>query len=329
MSRFFARLASIVAAFSMVIAMPHQAEAWHCHRIGWGAPPIWGSYGMGGGFRHVGFGCHRGFFPSAGFFPAHGCFSTSIGFRPATCLSFGPRFYSCGPSFFCPPVITCYPPVQTSFFCPPVVYRSVSVPFFVQTRPSVTPAIILASRTSALGVQPSTVRSATVRSDTALTNASWLASAVELIDLMVEKGGVEEGLQACEQLIRVRENLPSEVWWRAAVLAAVSDREPREVAALIETAEKADGQFSARQLPGGSLRAYLRTANASTLDDTLNRFAKAALTNPNPTPQYRVLSAMLALDGQSERSRLFLAAATRTQSSADTTSITSLAALDR
>jgi hypothetical protein len=146
---------------------------------------------------------------------------------------------------------------------------------------------------------------------------------------MVQQGGVEEGLQACEQLIRVREGLPGEIYWRAAALAAISGRDAREVIALIDHAEKSGDRFSPRQLPGGSLRAYLARANITTLDESLNRFAAAAMSNHNPLPEYRVLSAMFALDSQPERARLFLAAANDSVSDPSTPSLASLASLER
>jgi hypothetical protein len=146
---------------------------------------------------------------------------------------------------------------------------------------------------------------------------------------MVQQGGVEEGLQACEQLIRVRDGLPSEIHWRAAALAAVSGRDAREVTALIDNAEKAGDRFNPRQLPGGSLRAYLAKANITTLDQSLNRLAETAMTSDNPSPEYRVLSAMFALDSQPERARLFLAAANDSIPAQSTASIASLASLER
>jgi len=147
---------------------------------------------------------------------------------------------------------------------------------------------------------------------------------------MVQQGGVEEGLQACEQLIRVRDGLPSEIYWRAAALAAVSGRDSHEILALIDNAEKAGDRFTSQQLPGGSLRAYLKMAKATTLDESLNRIAQAAMTNEDPSSDYRVLSAMFALDSQPDRARLFLAAASKSAPAQGTaTSLASLAALER
>jgi len=156
--------------------------------------------------------------------------------------------------------------------------------------------------------------------------ATWLTAAVELIDLMVEQGGVEEGLQACEQLIKVRDQLPSEIYWRAAALASLSGRDARQIVDFVDRAEKAGDRFDGQQFPGGSLRAYAKTAKGTTVDETLNRLAKAAMTSTNPAAEYRSLSAILTLDGQSSRARVFLAAATN-PSAATSTPVASLASL--
>ncbi len=340
MARWFVWITSVVAAIGTLIAMPGNAEAWHgCHPHSHGASPIWGSYGMGGGFRHAGWGGYCGMSFSTGYSPFQSCYTTSFRSYSPRCLSHVPSFYSsfygCNPgystSYYCPPIYPtyCFPHVYSSYYCPPVAYRPVVLPTIVFPRPRIAPVIFQATRIPICVSKPIVASRAVSSLAIASPRASWLTSAVELIDLMVEQGGIEEGLQACEQLIRVRDGLPSEIYWRAAALAAISGRESSVIVALIDDAEEAGDRFSARQFPGGSLRAYLRTANVATLDGTLNRLAKAALTSEDPTSDYRVLSAMFALDSQPDRARLFLAAAAKAAPETGTASLASLATLER
>ncbi len=200
----------------------------------------------------------------------------------------------------------------------------------VYPRPIVTPVTWRTTGIASRAAKPVIAAPRIVSRAPASSKESWLVSAVELIDLMVQQGGVEEGLQACEQLIRVREGLPSEVYWRAAALSAVSGRDTRQVVAFIDAAEKLGNPFKPRQLPGGSLRAYLARAHIVTLDESLNRLAKAAMANDDPSPEYRVLSAMFALDGQPERARLFFAAANESGSNEkNSVALASWVSLDR
>ncbi len=340
-ARWFVWISSFVVAIGTLITMPAKVQAWThgCHSHGFGGSPIWGSYGMGGGFRHAGYGnCGVSF--STGYSSFRSCYSPSFNFYSPGCLSYRPSFYtsfySCAPrysSYYCPPTFSsyCFPQVFSSYYCSPVVYRPVIATPVFYTRPVIAPVIFQAPRIPICVSKPVAHSTVTASRAIASPKATWLTSAVELIDLMVEQGGVEEGLQACEQLIRVRNQLPSAIYWRAAVLATVSGRESREIIAMIENAEKAGGRFNASQLPGGSLRAYLRTANAATLDQSLNRIAQTALASNDPSSDYRVLSAMFALDSQPDRARLFLAAANKpvTENPQGTASLAALAALER
>ncbi len=139
--------------------------------------------------------------------------------------------------------------------------------------------------------------------------ADWLETAVELIDMMVERGGAEEGLKACEQLIRVREGLPSEIYGRAAILAALADRDAATIAKYVDIAESKGFSFASGRGTNYSMQLYASLAKKRSLDNVLNRIAKSAMSSSNPQTHYRAIAALLAVDNQMERSQLFLTAA--------------------
>jgi hypothetical protein len=136
-------------------------------------------------------------------------------------------------------------------------------------------------------------------------NESWVVLAVEMIDSMAKQGGVSEGLASAEQLIRVKQGLPSEVYWRAAILASLAGRDSKQVSQYIDLAERAPGRFSPSLLPGGSLRGYVKRIPGQTLDKALDRHARTALTESRPTEAYRILATFLHQDGQSQRAEKF------------------------
>lgn len=160
--------------------------------------------------------------------------------------------------------------------------------------------------------QPRDVAKSPLNEPTPQANESWVVLAVEMIDSMAKQGGVNEGLASCEQLIRVKPGLPSEVYWRAAILASLAGRDSKQVSQYIDLAERAPGRFSPSLLPGGSLRGYVKRIPGQTLDKALDRHARTALIESRPTEAYRVLATFLHQDGQSQRAEKFAIAGKKT-----------------
>ncbi|MDZ4852968.1 MAG: hypothetical protein SGI77_27085 [Pirellulaceae bacterium] len=320
-------LAGLVLALAAMLSKPSDVQAWshHCHSFGHGGFSSWGAYGMGGGFRTSGFGNYGGSFYASSFAPSFGFANPRCLSYRSTFVNFTPSFYS---SFYAPSFYSSYycPPIYSSTYYPPIFYRPVNPTPVFYSVPRVSPIFGPLPRVPFCATsQPQQISTVAVPSK----QAPWLASAVELIDLMVQQGGVDEGLKACEHLIQVRDQLPSEIYWRAALLAAVSGREANQIVAFIDRAEKSGDRFSVRQLPGGSLRAYVKSTKNASIDDAMNRLAQSALKNAKPTAEYTALSALLALDGQPSRARVFLTAAANAKLPSDTTIVASLATLDR
>ena len=137
---------------------------------------------------------------------------------------------------------------------------------------------------------------------------TWQVLAMEIIDSMAMTGGVQEGLAACEQLVRVQEDLPAEAYWKAAILSSLAGRSEAEVAKWVAVAETKAATFRAHLLPGGSVRAYVQRLSGKSLDETLNRHAMAALQSEQPADSYRILAGLLKLDGQHQRANRFVTA---------------------
>lgn len=341
MSRVFTLVSSLVFFFGFAFGTPQQAEAWHgCYSFGHGSfghgtfgygghHSSWGGYGMGGGFRSVGFGGGYNSFYTPNYWSSPSCYTTSFSSYSPRCLSYGASFTNCASSYYSNYNSYSYPTCYSSYYSPyyysPVVYRPIQFSPVVFPRPCVPPIYYQVPQIPLCFSNPPVVP--TLVSTPA--RESWLSSAVELIDLMVQQGGVDQGLQACEQLISVRKQLPSEIYWRAAVLASLSGRDAQKIVAFVELAEKAGDRFEGHQLPGGSLREYAKRANGKTVEETLNRIAKSALTSDHPTAEYRSLSAMLTLDGQASRARVFLAAANNPSNLSQPKSVTKLASVNR
>ncbi len=250
----------------------------------------------------------------------------SAGWCPTTCWTpptFVYRSYSCYP-FYVPPVYSswsysgCYPTNWYSSYynvdtCATSSFVSNKLNLLRPTDEAVLPFQAVPGEKPVTAVSTlAAVRRANHAArlqETTQGQESWLVLAVELIDSMAQKGGVGEGLAACEQLINVRPKLSSEIYWRAAVLASLAGRDSKQVARYIELADRTGERFSPSILPGGSLRAYVARIPGQSFDNALNRHARTALTGDRPTEAYQVLAAFLKQDGQSQRAEKFALAA--------------------
>ncbi len=110
--------------------------------------------------------------------------------------------------------------------------------------------------------------------------------------------------------MNIRENLPSGVYLRAAVLAAADSQSSEIIVKYLSQAQAAGSKLSGSELPNGSIRAYLAKTPNKSLDTILNRIASQAMKIDKPSSELRALAGLLAMDGQTARSERFLKAAT-------------------
>jgi hypothetical protein len=328
MSRFsnVVLVASVIA--SSVVATP-KSQAWHPPGCGFGASYLstWGAYGMGGGFRHSGFGsCYSPSYMSfAAYQPRYVSFYRPIVCAPRfRCATYWPTTCWQTPTYFSS-FNACYPYSSPSYYgawsyssyYPTYSYGSYDNGFSYSSG--------FNNPTKFVSLKPTTSAPELPHIEpTARPNESWVVLAVEMIDSMAQKGGVNEGLSSCEQLIRVKQGLPAEVYWRAAVLASLAGRDSKQVAQYMDLAEQAPGRFSPSLLPGGSLRGYVKRIPGQSFDNALNRHARTALTDSQPMEAYRVLSRFLNLDGQSQRAEKFALAAKKALPATNTKTTTVL-----
>lgn len=341
MSRWLFVLA--VGAASALGISGGSAQAWHgFHRHGWGGYGM-GGYGFGG-WCGPSFSYHASY--SRGFWPLRSYYSYSSFYSAPYYPTYTSYYGYCAPTYYYAPVVvrpTYFAPVYYTPTLPwcasygtstvaPFAARSTTAPHLFATTASqtwsdrLTPArqatsaavpldlrraTALVPRTRAVvdrGRPAQAAPQVAYRSDTH-SSQSWLTTATLLIDEMVARNRSDEALRACEQLMRVRDDLPSGIYARAALLGAAAGRDASQLAAWIDRA--GDMKAIAAALPGKSVRSYLKPTESARLDTGLNRLAAAALQNATATAELKVLAGLLAADGQSQRAALFLAASNR------------------
>lgn len=293
-----------------------NASAWghhhhHHYGYGWGGVSYsgfgysyrpWGAYG-------VGFGPVYSSYYSTGFYPAASFYSYNIPiYRYAAYHSFplATPYYT-SRVYYSPVYYT--PPVVYSTYLPLCASNTVSEPSVSSTVLNVSPNVTRLNFAANRQIAPQSSVASTQVPSTTTPPRHWLTSAVELIDNMAEFGGSKEGLQACEQLINVRENLPSSIYLRAAVFAAAESKPADTVSKYLELAQRSGSKLNGSELPTGSFRTYIAKFSKGSVDDILNRIAEKAIKQNQPTNELRALAGLLALDGQAKRSARFLEAA--------------------
>jgi hypothetical protein len=249
----------------------------------------------------------------------------------------------CPPRFICPTVVyrpvvytpICYP----TFFIQPVIYdpfpcyslsysstihRTViqQPTLFAGSTATGSRALSQTSRLSrdATSAQPlvksrmaaASVPSRRAASDT-LTSYSpiWTQSAIGLIDDMMERGEWELAHLSLQRMDKISTPLGHSVLLRQAVMDLVAHRDSIDTAGVdrimdrLSRAAEAGSRLAADELPGASLSAYLRESRIELLP-VLDRLAQRVIEAPDRSGrEMLLLSVLLQLDGQQERSKLF------------------------
>ncbi len=136
----------------------------------------------------------------------------------------------------------------------------------------------------------------------------WDASAIGILDDLVRRGEFAAALQSCESMAKNSQGMSKGVSLRHAVLKLFAPETESELSAvldLLNTACAAGSNLRGEELGGGTLRAFLESTPVS-LDESLNQFSRLTLENPGTAVgNLLLISALLKLDGQHERSRIF------------------------
>lgn len=139
-------------------------------------------------------------------------------------------------------------------------------------------------------------------------HSDWIDTAMELIDGMVAEGDAASAYSSCQQLQQVKNDLPASFHLRMAILASANKQSPSLIRAHFQEARRLGSKLSAKELPNGNLRSYLQ--GAMDIDASLESLAKNAYERDEDKDSLFVLAALLNLDGQKDRARLFAKAAT-------------------
>jgi hypothetical protein len=141
------------------------------------------------------------------------------------------------------------------------------------------------------------------------TSKPWRDAALGVLDQLVEQGKLEEAWGACQGMDQIAQQLPAEVRLRQAILGALQGESPHWAATRLAIAWDQGLAIRPEELPRGSLRHYLPKESEELLDQTLDRLASQVLQSTADDASHRshliLIAALLRLDGQIDRSRLF------------------------
>ncbi|MBU6239376.1 MAG: hypothetical protein KGQ51_16260 [Planctomycetes bacterium] len=139
----------------------------------------------------------------------------------------------------------------------------------------------------------------------------WTESAIGLIDEMMERGEWELAYQSLARMEKISTPLNHRVVLRQAVMDLVAHRDQIDVARmdrvmdLLNKAADAGSPFSPEDFRGASLSKYLQASDIE-LSPILDKLAQRVLQQPERSGrELLLLSVLLKLDGQQERSLLF------------------------
>ncbi len=139
----------------------------------------------------------------------------------------------------------------------------------------------------------------------------WTESAIGLIDEMMERGEWELAYQSLVRMEKITTPLNHRVVLRQAVMDLVAHRDQIDVARmdrvmdLLNKAADAGSPFSPEDFRGASLSKYLQASDIE-LSPILDKLAQRVLQQPERSGrELLLLSVLLKLDGQQERSLLF------------------------
>jgi hypothetical protein len=141
------------------------------------------------------------------------------------------------------------------------------------------------------------------------TSKPWREAAVGVLDQLVEQGKLDEAWGACQGMDQIAQQLPAEVRLRQAILGALRGESSNWAATRLAIAWDQGLAIRPEELPRGSLRDYLPKESGELLDQTLDRLARQVLQSQGEDSEQRshliLIAALLRLDGQIDRSRLF------------------------
>ena len=138
----------------------------------------------------------------------------------------------------------------------------------------------------------------------------WTKAAVGIVDDMISEGRLEHAHSSCRAMEKIEQAKGAGVYLRQALLnyfdpdtAAVSSTD--EVLGLLNTACAAGSQLQPNELGKASLEDYFSACSVD-VGRSMEKLCKTILDNPNKTGrEVLLLTALLKIDGQADRAKLF------------------------
>lgn len=140
----------------------------------------------------------------------------------------------------------------------------------------------------------------------------WTKAAVGIVDDMVAAGELDHAHSSCQSMERITQPKGAGVYLRQALLKyfandGSSDQKPStdEILRLLELACEAGGQVLPNELSKDSLQDYFAACSVD-VNAKLEQLSQSVLESPNQSgSELLLLSALLKLDGQADRAKLF------------------------
>jgi hypothetical protein len=137
---------------------------------------------------------------------------------------------------------------------------------------------------------------------------AWSDSASGLVDEMVLAGDMPNALRSCDAMASNRQPMNKGIYLRHAILKLFtpdSETDLEKVLDLLNMSAAAGGEINPSELGVSTLRDYLEPSRVG-LQESLNQLSQSALQGKTDgAADLLLIAALLKLDGQSERSKLF------------------------
>lgn len=140
------------------------------------------------------------------------------------------------------------------------------------------------------------------------TSLAWSDSASGLVDEMVLAGDMPNALRSCDAMASNRQPMNKGIYLRHAILKLFTpdtETDLEKVLDLLNMSAAAGGEINPSELGVSTLRDYLEPSRVG-LQESLNQLSQSALEGKTDgAADLLLIAALLKLDGQSERSKLF------------------------
>ena len=297
-----------------------------------------GGYGYHGGFGSYGWGSHY----YGGYSSFYGLRSSY--YYPSYSFGFAPRYYSVNyytPTYYAPVYYApaYYPPVYYVPACNTWSSVNLNVGFPVASNSSSTIQVTsplamqsgtIPSKAALAGIQVAKVTRPEIVDNDAMADKKgihlisrkpvllqpyspiWTKAAVGIVDDMIAAGEFDHAHSSCKSMERIKQSKGAGVYLRQALLNYFSDdasskqkASTEDILNQLELACEAGSQVHSSELSKASLQDYFAACSVD-VTGSMDLLSKSVLDSPDHSERkLLLLSALLKLDGQTDRAQLF------------------------